>query len=153
MTLHLRTIKDEFRVLALDSCASKGPIGVVYRGGLYLDGVLMPGKRASKIGRDILGSKYFPELKILMIHDAFDTVDSESVQKETRLPVLKISTKRPRRDKSQSFHSSRGRIWVKTLLDTATVQRILDLTWTTGRLPEPVRVAHLLGKSIRFSSF
>jgi endonuclease V-like protein UPF0215 family len=156
MTLHLKNIKTEFRVLAIDTCNRKRRIGVVYRGGLYLDGVLLLGHRAksaSQIGKDIRESKYFPELKILMLHDPSDTIEEETVEKETRLPLLTISTKKPRHNKSsQSFQSRRGRLWVETLLDTATVQRILDLTLTMGQLPEPVRVAHLLARSIRFSS-
>jgi endonuclease V-like protein UPF0215 family len=155
MTLHLKNIKTEFRVLGIDTCNRKRRIGVVYRGGLYLDGVLLLGHRAKsacRIGKDIRESKYFPELKILMLHDPSVTIEGETVEKETRLPLLRISTKKPRHNKSsQSFQSRRGRLWVETLLDTATVRRILDLTWTMGRLPEPVRVAHLLARSIRFS--
>lgn len=157
MTLSLRGIKNESRVLAIDACNSRRLIGVVYRGGMYLDGVLLFGERAKLaiwVGKDIRESKYFPELKILMLHDPSDTIDSESLQKETMLPLLAISTKKPKHDKSPQFlQFHQGKIWVKTLLHAATVRRILDLTWTAGPLPEPVRVAHLLGRSILFSSF
>ena len=157
MTPHLKSIKSEFRVLGIDTCSSKGQIGVVYRGGLFLDGVLLLARRpksVGQIGKDIRESKYFPELKILMLHDTSDIIDTESVQNETGLPTLAISTGKPRDDDSfQSFRTRLTTIWIKTLLDAATVYRILDLTWTTGRLPEPVRVAHLLGKSIRYRPF
>ena len=156
MTLHPKSLKVEFRVLAIDTCNSKQLIGVVYRGGQFLDGVLMFGQRAkaaSQIGKGVRESKYFPELQILMLHDPSNTVDSELVRTETRLPLLTFLTKKSGHNKSsQSFQFLLGRIWINTLLDTATVQRILHLTWTTGRLPEPVRVAHLLARSIRFSA-
>ena len=154
MTPHPSSLKTEFRVLAVDECSGKGPIGVVYRGGLYLDGVLLfdqTAKSASQMGKTIRESKYFPELKILMFHYRSDTMDLESVEKETRLPLLTVFTEEPRNKKSfESFRSYRGRIWVRTSINTATVQRILDLTCTAGRLPEPVRVAHLLGRSTDF---
>lgn len=157
MILRTKSLKPEFRVLSIDTCNSKRLIAAVCRGGLYLDGVLLVGQRvkaAGDIGKYIRESKYFPELKILMLHDPSGSIESESVKAETRLPVLTISTQKPRHDKSfQPFLTHLGRIWISSLLDTATVSRILQLTWTAGRLPEPVRVAHLLGRSIRFSVF
>src|SRR5215831_19863338 len=157
MTLHLRSIKTEARILAIDNCNKSHRIGVVYRGGLYRDGVLLLGRTArssSQIGREIRQSKYFPELRILMLHDPSRSLKPQSIKKETGLPILTISTSKPEDDVDyRLIHGAQGRIWIKTQLDQPTVQRILDLTWTTSRLPEPVRVAHLLARSIRFSPF
>lgn len=156
MSLHLRSIKTEARILAIDTCNKTCPLGVVYRGGLYLDGVLRlgrTGRSSGQIGREIRQSKYFPELRILMLHDPSQTIILKTIHRETKLPMLTVSTQKPKDDVDHLFFRGRlGRIWVKTMLDKPTVQRILDLTWTTSRLPEPLRVAHLLARSIRFSA-
>jgi len=154
MTIHLRSVKTEARILAIDTCKKGRIIGVVYRGGLYLDGVLLLGRTANprdEMGREIRQSKYFPELRILMVHDPSKSTSPETIQNETRLPLMEISTRRLDDMNYLLFRGRPGRIWIKTLLDSLTVQRVLDLTWTTSRLPEPVRVAHLLARSIRFS--
>ena len=88
-----------------------------------------------------------------MIHDPTETMIPKTIYRETKLPILAVSTRKPKDGADHlSFHGRLGRIWIKTALDKPTVQRILDLTWTTSQLPEPLRVAHLLARSIRFST-
>ena len=88
-----------------------------------------------------------------MLHDPTETMIPKTIYRETKLPILTVSTQKPKDGAEHlSFHGRPGRIWIKTALDKPTVQKVLDLTWTTSQLPEPLRVAHLLARSIRFST-
>ncbi len=154
MSRTITAVKNEIRILGLDTCDPQGVVGVVVRGGLFQDGVFfLPQKRDRSIedlANSIVETKYFPELRSIMVHDPPGRLDPARIERETRLPVIEVSEETPMSERGYKlFHGRRADIWVKTRLRTIIIQKILAITWTTGRLPEPVRVAHVLSRTIR----
>ena len=149
----IATVKNEIRILGLDSCTPHGVIGVVVRGGRFQDGVLFFPHRTDPLGEAIvdriLESKYFPELRSIMIHDLASRLDSARIEQKTGLPVIEVSDVKPRGRGYRLVHARTADLWVKTRLQTLIMRKILSVTWTMGRLPEPVRVAHILSKTFR----
>ncbi len=150
----ITTVKNEIRILGLDSCAPHGVIGVVVRGGLFQDGVLFFAQKKSPSGEDVVDriveTKYFPELRSIMIHDPAGRLDSARIEQKTRLPVIEVSEVKPMSERGYRLvYGKRADLWVKTRLRTMITEKILSTTWTMGRLPEPVRAAHILSKTIR----
>jgi endonuclease V-like protein UPF0215 family len=144
----LTTLKKETRILGLDACNARVVIGVVVRGGLYLDGVLAFSKkeRSGKLGREISESKYFPELKIVMVHDPDRHLDSDEIRRTTRLLLIDVpDIEKNRASDTIRVRSSDHRHQAKGL-DPSTLRRIRELTHVRTGLPEPVRIAHILGK-------
>jgi endonuclease V-like protein UPF0215 family len=142
-------MKREIRVLGLDHCNRRCMVGVVMRGGLYLDGVFTLAKQAksSTLATKLAQTKYFPELRAIIIHSSTCTFDAGIIERTTSLPVITISS--DHRSISRGYRNvnvSGHRVWVETRMDTKGLLDILSLTTKQGRLPEPVRIAHLLGK-------
>ena len=155
MSLQLRSVKRELRILGIDTCNPTLTVGVVSRGGSYLDGVIgfAGSERVSGLlAKEITGSKYFPELRLVMIHDPSRHLDSRRIEATTGLPSMTISTRKQVGNAYRVFLANRRRLWIKTRLDTTTTQRILSLTWNMARLPEPLRVAHILASSCRLDN-
>ena len=142
-------MKRETRVLGLDFCNSKHIVGVVTRGGLYLDGVFVFERSLNPalLARKVAETKYFPELKAIMLHGANSPSDARIVQRTTKLPVITISPDGRLNGQVYKNISTRNeRLRVKPSIRDLNLQDILSLTKTSGSLPEPVRIAHLLGK-------
>jgi endonuclease V-like protein UPF0215 family len=142
-------MKREIRVLGLDHCNRRDIIGVVMRGGLYLDGVFILAKqtRSSTLATKLTQTKYFPELRAIFIHGSTPTFDASIIERTTSLPVITISSNRRSLSRGcRNVNVSGHHLWVKTRMDTKGLLDILSLTTTQGRLPEPIRIAHLLGE-------
>jgi endonuclease V-like protein UPF0215 family len=107
-----RIIKPEIRVLGVDDGVfvphSKGfaPIvGVVFRGGYWLDGVMntkveVDGFDATeKIEVMITASPHYKQLRIIMLDGVtfagFNVVDIKKLNEKTRLPVIAVTRDRP----------------------------------------------------------
>ena len=151
MSRPLTSVKKETRILGIDTCNKKFIIGVVTRGGIYLDGVIRFSKPLNIIPSDlataITRTKYFPELRAIMIHDLSDRWKPNPIQRITRLPVITVSLKQRTDDSSfQLFKEKRRRLWIRTGFATTSSSQILSLTWRNSGLPEPLRIAHLLAK-------
>jgi hypothetical protein len=147
----MRAVKEEIRILGLDTCNPGLTIGVVARGGLYLDGVMTfpsnPKNTMKRCARRIVDSAYFPELRAVMIHDPNDERDSRSLETITNLPTIAISKEEPGHGRGYNvFYGDPGRLWVKTRLELTILKKILVVSWTFGKLPEPLRLAHLLAR-------
>jgi endonuclease V-like protein UPF0215 family len=146
MIRRMRAIKDEIRILGLDTCNPRLTVGVVARGGLCLDGVISfppkPKNTMRECATRIVDSTYFPELRAVMLHNPEDERDCRSLERITGLPTIAISKDEPRG--YSAFHGNLGRLWVKTRLELTILEKILTASWTFGRLPEPLRLAHLL---------
>jgi endonuclease V-like protein UPF0215 family len=145
-------VKKEIRTLGLDLCHPKRVVGAVLRGGLYLDGVLVfPSESRTKnrsVASTILGTRFFPELRMIMTHDPTEQLDPEVIERLIKLPVIQVDSARKRN--SDGFKPYKvGRKWlhVKSSLPPGVVQEILSTTWATGMLPEPLRIAHLVARS------
>jgi endonuclease V-like protein UPF0215 family len=105
-------IKPEIRVLGIDDGAFiphvKGQvpvIGVVFRGGYWLDGVMhteiaVDGFDATeKISAMITSSPHYKQLRVIMLNGitfaGFNVVDVESLYEATRLPVITVTREKP----------------------------------------------------------
>ncbi len=146
------TVKKEIRTLGLDLCNPRRLVGAVVRGGVYLDGVLvLPSKPKLKtrwIASAILRTRFFPELRLIMMHDPETRLDAKIIERLTKLPVIQINSARRRRSGGfKSYKVGKKELQVKSSLLPGTLQEILSTTWTTGTLPEPLRIAHLLARS------
>jgi endonuclease V-like protein UPF0215 family len=145
----MRAVKEETRILGLDTCNPGLTVGVVARGGLYMDGVISfppnPENTTRECARRIVDSACFSELRAIMLHDPDDELDSRSLERITSLPMITISKEEPAHDRGYKvFRGNPGGPWVKTRLELTILMKILAASWTFGRLPEPLRVAHLL---------
>jgi endonuclease V-like protein UPF0215 family len=107
-----RVIKPEIRVLGVDDGAFiphvKGQvpvIGVVFRGGYWLDGVMhteiaVDGFDATeKISAMITGSPHYRQLRVIMLNGitfaGFNIVDFEALYGATKLPVITVTREKP----------------------------------------------------------
>ena len=107
-----RVIKPEIRVLGVDDgvftprMKSLVPIvGVVFRGGYWLDGVMhtkvkVDGFDATdKIASMILNSPHHKQLRIIMLDGitfaGFNVVDIKKLNAETNLPVIAVTREKP----------------------------------------------------------
>ncbi len=151
MTRPINTVKREIRILGLDFCNTQRITGVISRGGNYLDGVFAIQDHDKvddrSIARHTLKIRHYPELRAIMVHDPRRRSDPGIIEEVTRLPVIVVSEKKPRKDGFKLCQSRRGRLWIQTSLASGTIAKIIPLTWTLGRLPEPARVAHLLARA------
>lgn len=145
-------VKREIRILGLDACNPKVTIGVIVRGGLYLDGILSFSKRISSgaLAREITETKYFPELRITMVHDPNETLNSSVIRHITQLPLISVPLVGGKSALGRISETKQFRWPSSARLDPAILARILELTQVSGHLPEPVRIAHLLSRTTRF---
>ncbi len=108
-------VKKEIRTLGLDTCNPRSVVGVIVRGGLYLDGVVSfphaQNEPARNCAERIIELRYFPELRAMMLHDPKDQLDSKLLERVTKLPTIAISKGRPRHGRSyRVFQGKLGRI-------------------------------------------
>ncbi len=146
MTGVISTVKREIRILGLDTCRPGKIFGAVIRGGEYLDGVMLF-PREEEASRVILGSRYYLELRAIMIHDPASRLDPKTIEKQAKLPVIRVSNSRTPPRPYQRVPSKHGILWVQSNLPSQVLKNVLNVTWTFGNLPEPARVAHLLARA------
>lgn len=111
-TKKFRSIKSEIRVLGVDDGLfaphTKGAVdvvGVVYRGGYWLDGVMrtevtIDGMDATeKIAAMIKKSPYYEELRVVILNGitfaGFNVVDINKLFKTVNLPVIAVTREKP----------------------------------------------------------
>ena len=146
------TVKKEIRTIGLDLCNPRRLVGVIVRGGVYLDGVVIfpsnPIPKSRSIASAILGSRFFPELRLIMTHDPKARINPKVIEKWTKLPLIQIDSARRRNsDGFESYRVVGKELQVKSSLQPGILQDLLSTTWVTGILPEPLRIAHLLARS------
>jgi endonuclease V-like protein UPF0215 family len=107
-----RVIKPEIRVLGVDDGAFtphvEGQVvvvGVVFRGGYWLDGVMhteiaVDGFDATdKISSMITSSPHYKQLRVIMLNGitfaGFNIVDVKKLYKTTKLPVITVTREKP----------------------------------------------------------
>lgn len=182
--------KPEIRILGFDDSHFKrkdknvSVIGVIYRGGNFLDVVLKTEVEVD--GLDATGnliklinsSRHKPQLKVLMFDGitlgGFNVVDIKMMYEETDLPVIVINRKHPdidsvRKALENNFKDfekrwdmilNAGKIKVCKLkndkkvyyqvigMENEEAEEIIQLSSTHSDIPEPLRVAHLIGTAI-----
>jgi hypothetical protein len=107
-----REIKPEIRVLGVDDCPFKplshgsvDVVGVVYRGGYWLDGIMttevqIDGLDATeKIAKMIVDSPHYDQLRVIMLNGitfaGFNVVSIRKLFNKTRLPVIVLTKEKP----------------------------------------------------------
>ncbi len=176
--------KKEIRIIAWDDCAFKFTqksvllVGVVFRGGQFLDGLLSTkvtkdGLDATdKISYSINKSRHYDQLSLVMLDGitfaGFNTVDIKKLKGATKLPVIAIQRDMPymkkfmlamRRvkgyDKRQKMVKAAGKIYKykeiyyqKNGLTCKECEELLKTTCTRSKIPEPIRVAHLIASGL-----
>jgi len=108
----IRSIKPEIRILGIDDGIfvphTKGlvdVIGVVYRGGYWLDGVMrteveIDGMDATeKIAAMITNSPHYDQIRVVTLNGitlaGFNVVDIQELYKKLRLPVIVVTREKP----------------------------------------------------------
>lgn len=119
MSKPFRAIKPEIRVLGIDDgkhvfrSKTQVPIvGVVFRGGLWLDGVmstsvLVDGFDATeKVSNMIITSPHYKQLRVIMLsgvtYAGFNIIDMVALNEATKLPVIAIAREKPNLEKIQA---------------------------------------------------
>ncbi|MEM7819245.1 MAG: DUF99 family protein [Candidatus Aenigmatarchaeota archaeon] len=177
-------IKKEIRIIAWDDCRFRFKskkvriIGVIFRGGLFLDGLLSTiinkdGNDATdKIINSILYSRHYNQLSIIMLDGisfaGFNLVDIKELNKKTKLPVIVVQRKKPNMKKFINalniFSDSKKRkeivkkagkiykydkiFYQKYGLSINECNEILKITCTRANIPEPIRVAHIIASGL-----
>jgi endonuclease V-like protein UPF0215 family len=147
------TVKKEIRSLGIDLCNPMRVIGAVVRGGLFLDGIVVfspkPNQWNASIAKVVIRTRFYPELKLIMTHDPEQSLDIRKIESMTRLPVIEVraSTRGIRLNGFRRFRVARKELYARSSLETTIVQEVLERSWTTGSLPESLRIAHLIAKS------
>ena len=154
-------------------------IGTVFRGGLYLDGVIST--KVSIDGDDstdrlieiINKTKFKPQIQAIMLNGiafgGFNIIDIGKLNKKTKIPVIVVIRKMPDIDRIKKVLIKIGKKNKIKLIETAgkpvnvgklyvqfkgisldDVKEILRITCTRSLIPEPIRAAHLMAQGIYF---
>lgn len=111
-TAKIRAVKPEIRVLGIDdgvftphSKETVDVVGVVFRGGYWLDGfmhtrVQVDGMDATeKLVEMITHSPHYPQLRVVMLNGVtlagFNIVDIKELHEKVRLPIIAVTRDRP----------------------------------------------------------
>lgn len=152
-------------------------VGTFYRGGNFLDGVITTKIRVDgddateKIAKAVNKSKFKPQLKAIFLDGiavgGFNVIDIERLNKKTRLPVIVVIRKYPdfrriysvlkklkMRSKIKLMEKAgkpirMGKLYVQLKgIGQREAKELLKITCTHSYLPEPIRIAHLIGQGI-----
>lgn len=110
--IEIRAVKPEIRVLGIDDGVfvphTKGVvdvIGVVFRGGYWLDGVMRTQAEidgmdvTEKIASMITESPHYDQLRVIMLNGVtmagFNVVDIEELYSKVKLPVIAVTRDKP----------------------------------------------------------
>jgi len=191
ITRRLRVIKPEIRVLGIDDGQfvphSKGQVpvvGVVFRGGFWLEGVMsttvtIDGLDAtSRISHMVTCSPHYKQLRVILLNGVtfggFNVVDIQALNKETGLPVIVVTQKKPcltdvhnalknlpnSAERWQAILNAgelftikarfgKQRLYVEVAgITKEFAQEIILSTSTRSNIPEALRVAHLVASGI-----
>jgi len=180
-----KKIKKEVRILGIDDAPfdkykdkSTLVVMTMFRGGLYLDGVLSSKVRVDgnnstkKIIETINKCKFKPQLQAILLDGialgGFNIIDVQKVNKKTGLPVIVVMREYPNiqdiKDALKKIKKERkikllekagqihkvGKIFIQIVgIDLEHARQIIKVTCTRSYIPEPIRVAHLIGGGIK----
>lgn len=154
-------------------------IGCFFRGGLCIDGIMSffvktdGTDSTSNIVNAINKSKFKSQIQAIFLDGiafaGFNVVDIKSVYKETKVPVIVVIRRMPdlekikktlfklgMKNKFKLIEKSGkvvkvGKIYIQFCgIELGDVKKILKITCTRSFLPEPVRVAHLIGAGLYY---
>lgn len=177
-------IKKEIRVIGIDDSPFNKfkdtevlIVGVVMRGGLFVDGVLstkvkVDGSDATdKLAKMINKCKFKPQLQCIFLNGiavaGFNVIDVQKLNQKTRIPVVVVIRTNPDIEKIKNtlikirqknkikLIEKAGRviqvdnIFVQlTGIDLEKAKKILKIVCTRSLIPEPLRLAHIIAAGI-----
>jgi endonuclease V-like protein UPF0215 family len=111
-TVKIRVVKPEIRILGIDdgvftphSKELVDVVGVVYRGGYWLDGFMHTRVRVDgldateKLAEMIIKSPHYPQLRVVMLNGVtlagFNVVDIVELYERVKLPVVAVTRDKP----------------------------------------------------------
>jgi len=177
-------IKKEIRVIGIDDAPfdkfKRGKVlvvGTVFRGGLFLDGVLstkvnIDGNDATKnIIEMVNKSRFKPQLQCIFLDGiavgGFNVIDIKELNKKTDIPVIVVIRRKPdienikrilarlnKKNKIKLLEKagpviSVGKIYVQlTGLSIEKAKEILKIVCTRSYIPEAIRLAHIIASGI-----
>ncbi len=153
-------------------------VGVIFRGGDFIDGMLSAlvtkdgNDATAKIVSSILRSRHYDQLSYVMTNGisfaGLNILDINELYRKTRLPVIAVVRHKPDRkvfmDALKKFADGKNRIGIvkktgsviayndiyyqKAGLARKECEEILKITCTRSKIPEPIRVAHLIASGL-----
>ncbi|MBI2655212.1 DUF99 family protein [Candidatus Woesearchaeota archaeon] len=177
-------IKKEIRVIGIDDSPFNKfkdkevlVVGVVMRGGLFVDGVLsskaeVDGNDATdKIIKMINKCKFRPQLQCIFLSGiavgGFNIIDIKELSKKTKIPVIVVIRKNPdiekirktlikikKRNKIKLLENAGKVIHIDKIfvqlagIDIQKARKILKIVCTRSLIPEPLRLAHIITAGI-----
>ncbi len=152
-------------------------IGVVMRGGSWIDGVLstkvvVDGNNSTqKIIEMINKSKFKPQLQCIFLNGiavgGFNVVDIKLLNKKTNLPVIVVIRKNPdikkvkstlmkinKKDKIKLIDKAGDIVQINQIfvqltgIDLEKAREVLKIVCTRSLIPEPIRLAHIIASGI-----
>ena len=171
MVFRIRQVKKEIRVLgiAVERSGDEGfdAVGVVFRGSLWLDGVMSTHARGPDLTQDIaemiVGSSHLPQIRVLLLEGT--TFDGSCVIDPFRLsctvvrPLIVLSPKVggpklevPAGRVAECFELKTGDAGSSILaigLRRREAIKVIDVTTGVGSMPEALRVAKMVASAVR----
>jgi len=175
-------LKKEIRVIGIDDAPfkkfKKGKVlVVVFRGGLYLDGILSTkvnvdgNDSTKKIIEMINKCKFKPQLQCIFLDGiavgGFNILDVKELNKKTKLPVIVIIRRKPNLEKiKNTLIKIKKKSKIKLLEKAGSIipvnkiyiqisgisiekaKEFLKIVCTRSLIPEPIRIAHLIAAGI-----
>lgn len=152
-------------------------IGVVYRGGQFMDGVIssiieVDGNNATSVMIQLVQScKFQPQLRCILLDGiavgGFNIIDTQQLAEQTGIPVLVVIRDYPNIPQIHAALKKLGmekkiillgkagpieqirKLYVQRInLSSEEAKEILEITCTHSHIPEPLRIAHLIGQGI-----
>jgi endonuclease V-like protein UPF0215 family len=152
-------------------------IGAFYRGGNFMDGVIsfkvkVDGEDSTeKLITTIKKSKFYPQLQAIFLNGiafgGFNVIDIVELNKKTKLPVIVVIRRMPdiKRiektlkklkfdnkinliEKAGEVHKIKKVYCQYAGCKKEFIKKLLNITCSHSNIPEPIRVAHLIGAGI-----
>ena len=152
-------------------------IGVFFRGGNYADGIISTRIRVdginstSKLAKMINKSKFKSQLRCIFLDGinmaGFNVIDIRKLNKSTKVPIVVVIRRRPdipnikrilkrlgmqRKIKlleKAGTPKKAGKIYIQVAgISFKEAESIIKITATHSFIPEPIRVAHLIGAGL-----
>lgn len=153
-------------------------VAAVFRGGSFIDGVLsttveVDGKDSTQRLVDLVRKcKFRSQLQVILLDGiafgGFNIVDVQELYKKTGIPVMTIIRRMPDIKKIKDVLEKIGQKEKIALIDSAgsvekvgsvfcqlvgigkaDAEKIIKLTCTHSKIPEPIRVAHLIASGVK----
>ena len=177
-------VKKEIRVIGIDDSPFNKfkdkkvlIVGVIMRGGLYVDGVLsakakVDGNNATKnIINMINKCKFKPQLQCIFLNGiavgGFNIINVIELNKKTKLPVIVVIRTNPdiqkikntllkisKKEKIKLIEKAGKVIQINKIfvqlagINLKNAREILDVVCTRSSIPEPLRLAHIIAAGI-----